>query len=292
MNGRSGMVSPSRKCNWKNQKLFGLATGDQWKKEPKKNLIFFGIEKRHSKKEKSKFFIGYSESEFHALSFKKIISSLAHREVPQICVGSAARNTFAARKTLAAHCIHSTGWVEIFKLCTCHFYCTSTVGHKMQFHVQTVTIKILRKKYYLQPRYNLHNYHIGLVVCFNFWYHMYCNCNAGHRYIYPEAVKSKDDFQNYLFYKVTHVYTGAITAKKTFKTSYENSRFLNKMKYCIPIQYSWRGMYNQNFQKSAGTKIEISPLKNMIETSSFFHCTLICKMNIWEKRNLENFNRF
>jgi hypothetical protein len=25
--------------------------------------------------------------------------------VPQICAGSAARNTFAARKTLAAHCI-------------------------------------------------------------------------------------------------------------------------------------------------------------------------------------------
>ncbi len=70
MNGRPGMVSPSRKCNWKNQKLFGLATGDQWKKEPKK-IDFFLIEKRHSKKEKSQFFIGYSESEFCALSFKK-----------------------------------------------------------------------------------------------------------------------------------------------------------------------------------------------------------------------------
>ncbi len=67
MNGRSGMVSPSRKCNLKNQKLFSLTTGDQWKKEPKKTW-FFGIEKRHSKKE---FFIGYSESEFRALSFKK-----------------------------------------------------------------------------------------------------------------------------------------------------------------------------------------------------------------------------
>ncbi len=70
MNARSGMVGPSRKCNWKNQKLFGLTTGDQWKKEPKK-IDFFGIEKRHSKKEKSQFFIGYSESEFHALSLKK-----------------------------------------------------------------------------------------------------------------------------------------------------------------------------------------------------------------------------
>jgi hypothetical protein len=69
------------------------------KKRAKKN-DFFGIEKRHSKKEKSPFlfFIGYSESDFCALSFKKKISSLAHREVPQICVGSAARNT------LAAHC--------------------------------------------------------------------------------------------------------------------------------------------------------------------------------------------
>ncbi len=51
-------------------------------------------------------------------------------------------------------------------------------------------------------------------------------------------------------------------------------------------------MYNQNFQKSAGTKIYIFPLKNMIETSGFFHCTLICKGNIWEKRNLEIFNCF
>ena len=40
------------------------------KKRAEKN-DFFGIEKRHSKKEKSQFFIGYSESEFRALSFKK-----------------------------------------------------------------------------------------------------------------------------------------------------------------------------------------------------------------------------
>jgi hypothetical protein len=73
------------------------------KKRAEKKIPFFGIEKRHSKKEKSQFFIGYSESEFRALLFKKD-SSLARREVPQICVGSAARNTFAVRKTLAAHC--------------------------------------------------------------------------------------------------------------------------------------------------------------------------------------------
>jgi hypothetical protein len=40
------------------------------KKRANKNY-FFGIEKRHSKKEKSQFFIGYSESEFCALSLKK-----------------------------------------------------------------------------------------------------------------------------------------------------------------------------------------------------------------------------
>ena len=68
-------------------------------KKSQKKIHFFGIEKRPSKKEKSQFFIEYSESEFRALSFKKKISSLAHQEVPQICVGS------AARTTLAAHCM-------------------------------------------------------------------------------------------------------------------------------------------------------------------------------------------
>ncbi len=72
-------------------------------KKSRKKFDFFEIEKRHRKKEKNQFFIGYSESEFHALSFKKKLA-LAHREVPQICVGSATRNTFAMRKTLAAHC--------------------------------------------------------------------------------------------------------------------------------------------------------------------------------------------
>jgi hypothetical protein len=34
--------------------------------------------------------------------------------------------------------------------------------------------------------------------------------------------------------------------------------------------YSRRGKYNQNFQKSAGIKMKISSLKNMIETSVIF----------------------
>jgi hypothetical protein len=51
-------------------------------------------EKRHINKEKSQFFIRHSESEFRALSFKKNWLS-SSSEVPQICVGSAARNTFA-----------------------------------------------------------------------------------------------------------------------------------------------------------------------------------------------------
>jgi hypothetical protein len=40
-------------------------------KKRAKKTDFFGIEKRHSKKEKSQFFIEYSESELRALSFKK-----------------------------------------------------------------------------------------------------------------------------------------------------------------------------------------------------------------------------
>jgi hypothetical protein len=39
------------------------------------------------------------------LSFKQKISGLSHREVNQICGESATCNTFAAHKTLAAHCI-------------------------------------------------------------------------------------------------------------------------------------------------------------------------------------------
>jgi hypothetical protein len=86
------------------------------KKRAEKKIDFFGIKKRHSKKEKSQFFIGYSESEFRGLSFKKKISSLAHRKVPQICVESAARNTFAARKTLAAHCIMPNTYTSTLSL--------------------------------------------------------------------------------------------------------------------------------------------------------------------------------
>jgi hypothetical protein len=41
------------------------------KKRAEKKMNFFEIEKRHSKQEKSQFFIGYSKSEFRALSFKK-----------------------------------------------------------------------------------------------------------------------------------------------------------------------------------------------------------------------------
>ncbi len=33
-------------------------------------------------------------------------------------------------------------------------------------------------------------------------------------------------------------------------------------------------------EKTAGTKFEISTLRNMIETSGFFHCTHICSSNI------------
>jgi hypothetical protein len=42
-------------------------------------------------------------------------------------------------------------------------------------------------------------------------------------------------------------------------------------------------MYNQNFSKSASSKIVISPLTNMIETSGFLLFTHICKGNTWER---------
>jgi hypothetical protein len=45
-------------------------------------------------------------------------------------------------------------------------------------------------------------------------------------------------------------------------------------------------------KKTAGTKFEISTLRNMIETSGFFHCTHICSSKIREKRSFEIFNRF
>ncbi len=45
-------------------------------------------------------------------------------------------------------------------------------------------------------------------------------------------------------------------------------------------------------EKMAGTKIEISPLRYMIETSGFFHCTHICHSNIIKRGSLDIFNRF
>ncbi len=45
-------------------------------------------------------------------------------------------------------------------------------------------------------------------------------------------------------------------------------------------------------RKTAGTKIEISPLRYMIETSGFFHCTDICSSNIIERKSFKIFNRF
>jgi hypothetical protein len=71
MNGRSGMVSPSRKCNWKNQKLFGLATGDQWKKEPKKKLIFLELKKDIVKKKKVNFLLDILNQNFVLFNLKK-----------------------------------------------------------------------------------------------------------------------------------------------------------------------------------------------------------------------------
>jgi hypothetical protein len=55
------------------------------------------------KKKKVNFLLDILNQNFVPIHLKKN-SSLAHREVPQIYVGSAARNTFAARKILAAHC--------------------------------------------------------------------------------------------------------------------------------------------------------------------------------------------
>jgi hypothetical protein len=74
------------------------------KKRAGKNLSLFVKEKEFFSKQQSHFF-AFSKSEFLALSFLKI-SSLAHWEMPQKCAGSAARNTFAEGKTLAAKCMH------------------------------------------------------------------------------------------------------------------------------------------------------------------------------------------
>jgi hypothetical protein len=50
--------------------------------------------------------------------------------------------------------------------------------------------------------------------------------------------------------------------------------------------------YSHNFRKTAGTKMEISPLKYMIETYGFFHYTQICSSNISERRSFKIFNGF
>jgi hypothetical protein len=74
-------------------------------------------------------------------------------------------------------------------------YSIYTSRLKINFKYSSPSQKILRTKYYLQPRYNLHNYHIGLVVCFNFSYHIYCNFHACKKYICPEADKAKTTFK-------------------------------------------------------------------------------------------------
>ncbi len=71
-------------------------------KKSLKKSIFLEL-KKDIKKDKSQICLDIL-NQILALSVLKN-SSLAHREVPQICVGSAPRNSFAASKTLAAHCI-------------------------------------------------------------------------------------------------------------------------------------------------------------------------------------------
>jgi hypothetical protein len=86
-------------------------------------MIFLELKKDIPKKKKINFFIGYSNSEFLALSLKKIISSLAHRELAQICIGSATRSIFAERKTSAVHCMQLLCYIHVKhsmqKYCEC-----------------------------------------------------------------------------------------------------------------------------------------------------------------------------
>jgi hypothetical protein len=57
------------------------------------------MEKRHIKKKKVQFLLEILNQNFVLFHFEeKKFSSLAHREVPQICVGSAARNTLPRAK--------------------------------------------------------------------------------------------------------------------------------------------------------------------------------------------------
>jgi hypothetical protein len=83
-----------------NQKLFALPQVINEKKTQKVN--FFGIEDKHIKKEKVNFLL-HILNQIFLLSHLTKIRSLVCWKVSQIRVRSAARNTFAARKTLVAH---------------------------------------------------------------------------------------------------------------------------------------------------------------------------------------------
>ncbi len=52
--------------------------------------------------------------------------------------------------------------------------------------------------------------------------------------------------------------------------------------------YGRRGKYSNNYRKTAGTKIKISPFRYMIETSGFIHYTHICSSYISEREVLKS----
>jgi hypothetical protein len=78
------------------------------KKRSLKSIKFCILEKTYIENPKSQLSKHFLVQNFKIFHLKKI-SSLAHWEVPQIRDESAASNTYAARKTLAAHCIHIYG---------------------------------------------------------------------------------------------------------------------------------------------------------------------------------------
>jgi hypothetical protein len=73
-------------------------------KKGRKKINFLKLKKDISIKKKVNFLLDILNLNF-VLSLKKFCS-LAHREVPQICVGSAARNTLAAHCTVCARGVH------------------------------------------------------------------------------------------------------------------------------------------------------------------------------------------
>jgi hypothetical protein len=75
------------------------------------------------------------------------------------------------------------------------------------------------------------------------------------------------------------------------RTSLPLTHSKKKDEICVRV-YSRRGKYSHNFQKTAGTKTEISPLRYMIEILCFFRCTHICHSNIIKRGSLDIFNRF